>query len=100
MDDSARLAVVAEAICEAEGHHWFSQFPETQDDYRRMAQAAIDALQLTGETAFSYTHLESGRSTILESTSSDVRVARKIAGDTHEFAAVSRLVSPWVRSDA
>lgn len=40
---------VAEAICEAEGHYWLNQFPETQDTYRRMAQAAIDALQLTPE---------------------------------------------------
>jgi hypothetical protein len=38
---------VAEAICEAEGHYWLNQFPETQDTYRRMARAAM--LGLTDE---------------------------------------------------
>lgn len=61
--------------------------------FRRMAEAAIEALQLTEETAFKYTHLASGRFTILDTT--DVPMARKIAGTTHELAEVSRLVGPW-----
>jgi hypothetical protein len=67
------------------------------DDPRgHQAAAVLAALNLTDETAFRYTHLASGRSTILESTSSDVRVARRIAGDTHELTEVERLVGPWV----
>jgi hypothetical protein len=64
-----------------------------------LARAAVDALELTGETAFRFTHLASGRSTILETGSSDVAVARKIAGETHELSEVSRLVGPWVEGN-
>lgn len=74
MTGSARIDIVAEAICEAEGHFWFNQFPETQDTYRRMAQAAIEALQLTEET-----------------------MAGWADGDVLE---TNRLVSPWVPSEA
>ena len=35
---------VAEAICEAEGYEFAYQSTETQNDYRRMAQVAIEAL--------------------------------------------------------
>lgn len=59
-----------------------------------VAAAVVDALGgLERETQFKYTHLGTGRWTILEST--DVQVARKIAGTTHELAEVTRWVSNW-----
>lgn len=94
--EQAQVDKIAEALWRVDG-----RVPEdigwgmcgTRNYYRRMARAAIEALQLTEETAFKYTHLASGRFTILETT--DVPVARKIAGTTHELAEVSRLVGPW-----
>ncbi len=60
----------------------------------KLAVAVLQALGLTQETAFKYTHLASGLSTILETT--DVPMARKIAGTTHVLSEVERVVSPWV----
>lgn len=93
------IDTVAEAIWEASpGTLPWREVPDdsiTKGHYRRMAQAAIDALQLANETAFLYTHNASGRSTIIESTSADVHMARKIAGTTHTLTQVARLVTPW-----
>lgn len=52
MDDTARLDVVAKAICAAHTGDidaWDITYAAGRDSYRRMAQAAIDALQLTPE---------------------------------------------------
>lgn len=38
------LEKVAEAICAAEGYFWPDQFSKAQEIYRRLAQAAMDAL--------------------------------------------------------
>ncbi|HOY82156.1 MAG TPA: hypothetical protein PLB92_08460 [Rhodoglobus sp.] len=75
------------------------RFPHRPDFYVHQSAAVVDALGgLERETRFKYTHLGTGRWTILEST--DVQVARKIAGTTHELTEVSRWVSGWVREPA
>ncbi|MEX7470165.1 hypothetical protein AB4Z39_10680 [Mycobacterium adipatum] len=77
---------------------WRSTF-EHRTHADHVAAAVVDALGgLERETRFKYTHLGTGRWTILEST--DVQVARKIAGTTHELTEVSRWVSGWVREPA
>ncbi|SKU70320.1 Uncharacterised protein [Mycobacteroides abscessus subsp. massiliense] len=48
---------------------------------------------LTRDEAFRYTHLATGRSSILDDV--DVPTARKIAGTTHGVSEVSRWVSGW-----
>lgn len=100
------IETIAEAIWRADygGEPQFNRrdfsvlHPDHQEDYRWMARAAVEAMGLTEETAFHYTHLASGRFTLLTDLP-DIEMARKIAGETHELSEVSRLVSPWVQAD-
>lgn len=94
--DTLRKAI-AKAEDDAYLHGAWNSKPELDPD--EVAAAVVDALGgLERETRFRYTHLGTGRWTILEST--DVQVARKIAGTTHELTEVSRWVSGWVREPA
>jgi hypothetical protein len=63
------------------------------NDYRRMAQAAIDALGLTEEWA-----IRCGAN-IARAGMSEENARYKEAHWPDSFQAVSRLVSPWVRAD-
>lgn len=117
MTDSARIDAVAEAICEAEGHIRLNQFPDTQDTYRRMAQAALDALQLTEEWAV-YTDRNTRGELVNTQLKAENQVAAVELADNlvekfwrkHEGVAGagmvkpnpevrSRLISSWVRVD-
>lgn len=91
---------IAEILAAHNGGHICTggaQMPPYADDIwaAHVAEVLVAELGLTAETAFRYTHNASGRSTIIESTSADVRIARKIAGDTHTLTEVSRYVTDW-----
>ena len=65
--------------------------------YLGHARAVIEALGLTEEAAHQFTHIESGRSSIL-TEHGDVKAAWRIcAADepSHRIEEVSRLVTPW-----
>jgi hypothetical protein len=60
-----------------------------------VAGLVVEALGLEEQTAFKYAPLGSvGNSLILEDLT-DIKQARKIAGDTHQLTEVSRWVSGW-----
>ncbi|MCV7434837.1 hypothetical protein [Mycolicibacterium bacteremicum] len=69
------------------------------DAHRQHVAAAVNVAlgYLEPETQFKYTHLGTGKWTILEAF--DVPVARKIAGTTHELSVVSRWVSGWADAE-
>jgi hypothetical protein len=89
---------VAQAICDAQTFdaesfsRWKFLNEAHRERYRRMAQAAIDALHLTEQTAHE-TDLESGVTLLLEADF-DVRAARKLGCPIFE---VRRFVGPWAR---
>jgi len=98
-DSSPHLDKVAEAICGATSSGqlfpWSEATEQEREAWRRMAQAAMDALQLTEETAFQH-HFPNGRSVLLTDLT-DIKTARKVAAQAGmELTEVFRLASPWI----
>lgn len=91
-----RLDTVAEAIWRADpsavdSERWGWLGEGLRNDYRHMAQAAIDALQLTEERGVQFRHAAQVLSLNEDQQYSDYGPA---------WHQLTRLVSPWVRSDA
>ena len=85
---------VAEAICrENRGPVWCEIPDVARDQYRHMAQAAIDSLELTAEWGVI---TDMG----VETTVTSEHRAKQLANRWDDMFVRSRLVSPWVRSEA
>lgn len=99
------IDAVAEAICavdpDMQGVLWPGKSEPGKDKYRRMAQAAIDALGLTAEWGINYTDSLDRHPDFIESLDStpSPRVREMVDLWTRR-ALVTRLVSPWVKDDA
>lgn len=87
------IDAVAEAILYADEQYVLADLDEGERDrYRRMAVVAIEALGLTEEWA-----LQNGIIKVCPMSKKDALA--KAARWPESFDAVSRFVSPWVRTD-
>lgn len=107
-DSSARLDAVAEAMADADDGIIFGLLtPDEADFYRRMAQAAIDALGLTQVEQWVPVTESGDRWEPRSEASAKAALVRYPVGIDYQdgYGGVthiqheSRLVSPWVRSD-